>query len=158
MTLRSSNLLCKDIDNDGIIEIPLRKPMSESINSDTSLGYVLEWCEIADSKLVPQEYYVVNLLENYTLYYPKEWKDKIFVKSDISARTWDFVDLNEEVLFSIVTCNFEDWDETRSDVTEMLMIQNETVYFCKITAAGEEKGISAAHLLEYFTLNINSQG
>ena len=158
MTLRSSNLLCKDIDNDGIIEIPLRKPMSESINSDTSLGYVLEWCEIADSKLVPQEYYVVNLLENYTLYYPKEWKDKIFVKSDISARTWDFVDLNDEVLFSIVTCNFEDWDETRSDVTEMLMIQNETVYFCKITAAGKEKGITAGDLLEYFTLNINSQG
>ncbi len=158
ITLRSSNLLCKDIDGDGIIEIPLRKPMSESINSDTSLGYVLEWCEIADSKLVPQEYYVVNLLENYTLYYPKEWKDKVFVKSNISSRTWDFVDMKEEVLFSIVACNFEDWDENRSDVTEMLMMQNDTVYFCKITAAGEERGITAADLLKYFTLNINTQG
>ena len=158
MTLRSSNLLCKDIDADGIIEIPLRKPMSESINSDTSLGYVLEWCEVADSKLVPQEYYVVNLLENYTLYYPEEWKDKIFVKSNISTRIWDFVDLNEKLLFSIVACNFEDWDENSSVATEMLMIQNDTVYFCRITAEGEKKGITAADLLEYFTLNINPQG
>ncbi len=158
MTLRSSNLLSKDIDDDGIIEIPLRKPMSESINSDTSLGYVLEWCEVKNSKLVPKEYYVVNLLENYTLYYPKEWKDNIYVKSDISARTWDFVDLKENVLFSIVACNFEDWDESSSEATEMLMIQNDTVYFCKITAAGEKKGIKAADLLKYFTVNINSQG
>ncbi|MBQ3498624.1 MAG: hypothetical protein IJA87_05810 [Clostridia bacterium] len=158
MTLRSSNLLCKDIDDDGIIEIPLRKPMSESINSDTSLGYVLEWCEINNSKLVPQEYYVVNLIENYTLYYPKEWKDKIFVKSNISTRTWDFVDMNESVLFSIIACNFEDWDETDSGATEMLMMQNDTVYFCRITAAGEERRITAADLLEYFSININSQG
>ena len=84
------------------------------------------------------------MLENYTLYYPKEWKDKVFVKSNISSRTWDFVDMKEEVLFSIVACNFEDWDENRSDVTEMLMMQNDTVYFCKITAAGEERGITAA--------------
>ena len=89
---------------------------------------------------------------------PRGMAKDFFVKSNISSSTWDFVDMKEEVLFSIVACNFEDWDENRSDVTEMLMMQNDTVYFCKITAAGEERGITAADLLKYFTLNINTQG
>ena len=66
--------------------------------------------------------------------------------------------MNESVLFSIIACNFEDWDETDSGATEMLMMQNDTVYFCRITAAGEERRITAADLLEYFSININSQG
>ena len=158
ITLRSSSLICKDIDGDGIIEIPIQKPLSESNNSDTSLAYMLEWCEICDSVLVPQEYHIVNMLENYTLYFPKEWKDKIFVRSDNSARTWHFVDTDENVLFSISACMFEEWDETNFDTAQMLMIQNETVYFCTITDAGAENGILIADLMSYFTVIINSQG
>jgi hypothetical protein len=140
-------------------------PTVEDVNNNFQYEEGYQAGTLADMPM--QQSYIENILRNnkgkkvkiYTSFPDSnEWKDKIFVKSDISARTWDFVDLNDEVLFSIVTCNFEDWDETRSDVTEMLMIQNETVYFCKITAAGEEKGITAADLLEYFTLNINSQG
>ena len=158
LTLRSSNLICKDIDKDGIIEIPVQKPLSESINSDTSLAYLLEWCEIKDSALVPQEYHIVNMLENYTLYFPKEWKNKIFVKSDNSARTWHFVDAEENVFFSISACMFEVWDESNFDNAQMLMIQGETVYFCTVTDVGAENGIVIADLMNYFTVNINSQG
>ncbi|MEE1283725.1 MAG: hypothetical protein UHK54_02580, partial [Acutalibacteraceae bacterium] len=147
-----------DIDKDGIIEIPVQKPLSESINSDTSLAYLLEWCEIKDSALVPQEYHIVNMLENYTLYFPKEWKNKIFVKSDNSARTWHFVDAEENVFFSISACMFEEWDESNFDNAQMLMIQGETVYFCTVTDVGAENGIVIADLMNYFTVNINSQG
>ena len=154
ITVRNGDLLCRDIDGDGIIEIPLSKPMSESVNSDISLGFLLEWCKVDDERLVPSEYYVVNLVENYSLYYPAEWKNKIFVKSDNAARTWNFVNTDDEVLFNVTAFNFNEWDENSANVTEMLMMQNDTVYCCTITPAGEIAGITEVDLLKYFSLNL----
>ena len=154
ITLRSSNLLCKDINDDGQIEIPLRKPMAESNNSDNTFGYVLEWCSIKDSKLVTEVYYVVNLLENYNLYFPSSWKDKVFINTEIDTRTWNFLDKNNNKLFSVTAYNFSEWDENSSNVTEMLMMQNDTVYACTITEDGANFGIKAVDLLKYFSLNV----
>ncbi len=154
ITLRSSNLICKDVNSDGYIEIPLRKPMAESKDGDVSFGYLLEWCAVNKSKLVPVEYFVVNLLENYSLNFPKEWKNKVFVNSVPENRKWRFVDKNGNELFSLTAYNFSDWDESSAYVTEMLMMQNETVYACTITDAGEKYGIKAVDLLKYFSLNV----
>lgn len=153
VTLRSSDLLCKDVDDDGVIEIPLKKAMSESINSDTSLGYLLVWCKAGRKGLVPCEYYVVNLLENYTLFYPQGWRNKIYVKSENDARKWHFVNTKDETLFTITAYSFADWDENSSDYTEVLMIQHDTVYCCTVTDTGVAADISAADLLNYFSLN-----
>ncbi|MBQ5823240.1 MAG: VCBS repeat-containing protein, partial [Clostridia bacterium] len=98
LTVRSNDLLCRDVDGDGIIEIPLRKLMSESINSDTSLGYLLAWCKVNRKGLQECEYYVVNLLESYTLYFTESWKNKVFVHSDNPARIWYFVNSDNETL------------------------------------------------------------
>ncbi|MBQ8027627.1 MAG: hypothetical protein IJ261_05870, partial [Clostridia bacterium] len=154
LTLRSSDLPCRDVDEDGIIEIPLRRPLSESINSDTSLGYLLVWCKVKNLSLKPSEYYVVNALENYTLYFPTTWLNKVYVKSDNAARTWNFVNATDETLFSITAYDFENWDENSSEVTEMLMVQNDTVYCCTVTSEGKNAGVSAVDLIEYFSLNI----
>lgn len=154
ITLRSSNLSIRDVNSDWLIDIPLRKPMSESKDSDTSFGYILEWCKVENNQLEPIEYYVVNLLENYNLFFPREWKNKVFVNSDTSSRTWNFVDSQNTKLFSITAFAFEDWDENSSNVTEMLLMQNDTVYCCTITPAGEDFGIKVVDLLKYFSLNV----
>ncbi len=154
ITLRSASLISKDVDSDGLIEVPLRRPMAESKDGDVSFGYLLEWCAVRKEKLVPVEYFVVNLLENYSLYFPKEWKDKVFVNSVPEARKWRFIDKSGTELFSLNAYNFSDWDESSAYVTEMLMMQNETVYACVITDAGEEYGIKAVDLLKYFALNV----
>lgn len=154
ITLRSSNLICKDINGDGRLEIPLRKPMSESNDGDSSFGFILEWCEIKKSKLVATEFYVVNLLENYNLYFPSEWKNNVFIRTDLGTRTWNFLNKNDVLLFSVSAIDFSQWDENSSVVTEMLMMQNDTVYACTITEEGKSFGIKAVDLLKYFSLNV----
>lgn len=153
LTLRSSDLICRDIDNDGIIEIPIRKLMSESINSDMSFGYLLAWCKVTEAGLQECEYFVVNLLENYMLYYPETWKDKVFVHSDNVARTWHFVNTDDEELFSISACDFDEWDNISSDATQMLYVQNNTVYYCSVTQKGSDAGVDSVDLSNYFSLN-----
>ncbi len=154
LTVRSSDLHCRDIDDDGYIEIPLRKPMSEDIGTDISYGYLLVWCKLTDNGLEPCKYYVVNLLENYMLYFPDDWKEKVFVKSENDSRKWHFVNSNDEILFTLTALEFSKWDENSSDVTEMIIIQNETVYCCTVTQAGAAAGISSVDLENYFSLNI----
>ena len=153
-TLRSSELLCRDIDSDGVVEIPLKKAMSESVNSDTSLGYLLVWCKVEKTGLVPCEHYVVNLLENYTLYYPRSWKNKVFVKSENAERKWHFVNGNDDTLFTISAHSFADWDDNNSDNSEMIMVQNDTVYCCTVTDIGEQAEITVSDIAGYFSLNI----
>ncbi len=154
ITLRSSELLCKDIDNDGVIEIPLKKAMSESLNSDTSLGYLLIWHKADKIGLVPCEHYVVNLLEHYTLYYPQNWKNKVFVRSKNVERKWQFVNENDDVLFTISAHAFSDWDDKISDISEMIMVQNDTVYCCSVTDIGAQADITVSDISSYFSLNI----
>ncbi len=154
ITLRSSELLCRDVDNDGVVEIPLKKAMSESVNSDTSLGYLLVWCKAGKNGLIPCEHYVVNLLENYTLYYPQSWKNKVFVKSENAQRKWHFVNEDDGVLFTISAHSFSDWDDNSSDNSEMIMVQNDTVYCCTVTDIGEQYEITVSDIASYFSLNI----
>lgn len=154
ITLRSSNLISKDINGDGLLEIPLRRPMSESNDGDTSFGYILEWCKIKKSKLVATDFYVVNLLENYNLYFPSDWKNKVYIRTDLETRTWNFLNKNDVMLFSVSAIDFSQWDENSSSVTEMLMMQNDTVYACTITEEGKSFGIKAVDLLKYFSLNV----
>ncbi len=128
--------------------------MSESNVGDSSFGYMLEWCEIKKSKLVATEFYVVNLLENYNLYFPSDWKNNVFIRTDLGTRTWNFLNKNDVLLFSVSAIDFSQWDENSSVVTEMLMMQNDTVYACTITEEGKSFGIKAVDLLKYFSLNV----
>ena len=153
-TVRSSELLCRDIDNDGVIEIPLKMTMSESVNSDTSLGYLLVWYKVSKNNLIPSEHYVVNVLENYTLYFPQSWKNKVYVKSENAERKWHFVNTDDETLFTISAHLFSDWEENNSEGSEMIMVRNDTVYCCTITDIGLKAGITVSDISNYFSLNI----
>lgn len=161
MTLRDNTLFCKDIDNDGIIEIPLQKPLSEVVDGSMSLGYLLEWFEVKNNSLVAETHYVVNLLESYTLAYPDEWKDIVFVRNDLAFRTWNFIEIaddKENLLFSIVACKPEEWESNAIADAVEIIVHNETVYYCTITPAGAEKGIKSEDIKNNFSVNINSQG
>ncbi len=154
LTVRSNNLYSTDIDEDGIIEIPLRELLAESKNGDTSLGYLLEWCSVNDGKLEPKVHYLVNLRENYRLFFPKEYIGRVFVRSDNTTGTWNFVTDSNKELFEIAVYSLDEWDDNSKNVTETLYIDSDKVYACTITEAGEEKGIKANELVKYFSLNV----
>ncbi len=153
LTLRSNNLESYDVDEDGLIEIPLRKALAESRDGDTSVGYLLAWCSVEPDKLQEKEYYLVNLQENYRIYFPKEYKGKVFVRSDNASGTWNFVTAKNEELFEISVFSLDAWNENNSKVTETLLITGDKVYACTITELGEKQGIKAVDLVKYFSLN-----
>ncbi len=153
LTVRSNNLYSADIDEDGIIEIPLREPLAESKNGDTSLGYLIEWCSVNGAKLEPKLHFLVNLRENYRLFFPKKYIGRLFVRSDNSTGTWTFVTASNTELFRIEVYDLSEWDENSKNVTETLFINGDKVYACTVTEAGEEKGVKANDLVKYFSLN-----
>lgn len=152
-TLRSNNLPSRDVDGDGTIEIPLRKAVRESTDADMSASYLLVWSEIDGDSLKPDEYYVVNVGENYMLRFDRSWVNRLFLKSDNSSRVWSFVDSADKEYFRITAFALDDWNENSDKITEMLLVNNDTVYTCTISKRGEKAGIKASDLVKYFSIN-----
>lgn len=152
VTMRSSNLYSFDIDGDGLIEIPMKKPLNENKNGDTSVGYLLEWYGFDGTNLVLQRSYVVNVRNNYRIFVPQELQGKVFVRG-ISSTTWSFVSEVEELLFTVAVYNAQDWKNNSTDGKEALLTTSSKVYACEITEAGRSSGITAQKLSSYFSLN-----
>ncbi len=152
-TIRSSALSVADINNDGMFEIPERKPLPQSSDSDVSVGFMLVWNEIKGGKLVPKIYSVVNMQGNYRLTIPKMFVGKVYVCSDNSTGHWSFKNSDNQKLFDIVIYDVDDWDKYSKSVTQMLFINNNKVYACNITQEGFDFGVTAQALTESFAIN-----
>lgn len=154
-TVRSNNFFVQDIDQDGMLEIPLKETLPQSADSDVSVGYLLVWNSVTNGKLVPIERYIVNLQGNYRLYFPNKYAGKILVCSDNTTGHWKFIsaDGNTE-LFNIVIYDVDNWEKYSSKVTAMLHSNNNKVYACNITDAGKAFGISVQELKENFSMNM----
>lgn len=154
LTQRSSNLPCKDIDSDGLIEIPQRRLMSELINGEVSTGYLLDWCSVSENGLEPKLHYIVNTQENYKLLFPNEWFDKVFVGNEPASRAWSFSNSDDDLLFVITAYSLDGWDRITDKITEVLLIQSDTVFTCTITELGEKFGVTATDLLKFFSTGV----
>ena len=152
-TIRSNSLSVTDINGDGLLEIPERQVLPQSTDSDVSVGCMLVWNEIKGGKLVPKEYCVVNMQGNYRLSVPQKFVGKVFVCSDNSTGHWSFKNSKNQKLFDIVIYDADDWDKHSQSVTQMLFINNNTVYACNITQEGFAVGVTAEALTENFEIN-----
>ncbi len=153
-TVRSNTFFVQDIDNDGLLEIPLKDTLAQSADSDLSVGYLLVWNEIVNGTLKAKEHYVVNLQGNYRLRFSEQLMKKVLVCSDNLTGHWKFLDAeNQAELFNIVIYGIDDWSDYSDKVTAMLHTNNNKVYACNITEAGEAFGIDINELKENFSMN-----
>lgn len=119
LTLRAASLGFSDINNDGILEIPVASDLPNA-NSDEKLYYT-NWCSFNGEKLSVKLITVVNTVDGYYLTVPNSLVGSIAVLKDIDnhKREFYFYDaatntLGDE-LFSIVAVDLNKWENDDYD-------------------------------------------
>jgi len=110
-TIRNSSLISRDIDEDGVIEIPINtvfmgyedKPETEQIN-------MTNWYALENNMLVRKysSYYSIN--DGYAFLFPESWEDKVTVKS-----------VNDDIIF----CRYDDNPDNQTELMRLCVTGSE---------------------------------
>lgn len=136
--LRGEAVLSEDINGDGIIDIPILKPMSDIPDSAV---YITQWAQY-DTK--SDTYKIVsnmlnNLDEKYYVTIPETWLDKISIKLNVSEGELLVLDTGdnsheENMIFKIKTVSKVEWNSNQGLYKdyEFLEEKNNKVYLSYI--------------------------
>lgn len=93
ITLRSSTLTLTDINNDGILEIPVASEIP-SANDTNELLYYTNWCSFNGDTLAVKLVTVVNSVDGYYLTVPQKWVGKVAIFKDTEKRVRNFYEFD----------------------------------------------------------------
>lgn len=151
-TLRIATMECRDINDDNILEIPVRREVpTVTRTNDSEKQYLTDWCSFNGTTLTSQMTTFVSVSEGYYYIIPAKWIDKIALLRDESSGLTEIYRFNSdenvsaERLLYIRSVKKADWDSgvyKSQDVTEIVN-NGETSYICYISAAAEADGITA---------------
>lgn len=121
ITLRASRTYCKDIDNDGIVEIPTDELLpfgyriTENINQQTEL-YMTVWSELNNIELKIDFKSLVNSSFNYMFILSDVFLNSISAVYNDNNQTLTFYNVNndgqlDDELFSIKAFYESEWDD-----------------------------------------------
>ena len=121
ITLRASRTYCKDIDNDGIVEIPTDELLpfgyriTENINQQTEL-YMTVWSEFDNSELKIDFKSLMNSSFNYMFILSDEFLNSMSAVYNDNNQTLTFYNVNndgqlDDELFSIKAFYESEWDD-----------------------------------------------
>ena len=158
LTSRTSTVFCKDINGDGLIEIPTEDYLPNiSVNNDlvknNNLGTsLIVWLWIDEDEFEYVESHIILSQYGYSFRFKQSWLDNVSVENDQQRGLLTFWSLNyidgvaikDKELFSIMTLS--DFDlETISELSfyySMLDQVKEKYYYCRIYDEGYEYGIT----------------
>lgn len=129
LTLRDVRVYSQDIDNDGVIEVPVIEKLpggiKVSLNDEekTALNLTV-WSEINNNELVVDSKCLLNGAYGYMFVYPEDWFGSITAVYNEKNATITFysLDVNETLtasLFSIKSTSQLDWEEDNNGYTKL---------------------------------------
>lgn len=151
-TLRIATMECRDINDDDILEIPVRREVPNvTRTNDSEKQYLTDWCSFNGTVLTSQMTTFVSVSEGYYYIIPTKWIGQIALLRDESSGLTEIYRFNSEEnvsaerLLYIRSVKKSDWDSgvyKNQDVTEIVN-NGETSYICYICAAAVADGITA---------------
>lgn len=169
-TSRSLPLLCKNIDRDDEIEIPVTKLMQDSsIVRKKTQGtevitlnenvYITSWKKFDEGNFTTASSYIKNEDDGFIIkydedkmadwcvnFYPDEGLSQFFIRNNTDTPD---ADAESVLLFTISTV---DINETLSE-SALLDAGEKNQYAYKITEAGEEYGITLSEIRSFFSIS-----
>lgn len=158
LSSRLSNVLCKDINSDGIIDIPTEEyltyydKLDDTQNSGEHSLNLINWINIhnEDTRIIGR--YLNFPQYGFSFSFDEAWRDRICVDSNSQNDTVTFYSLAEyngklvkdKKLFSIMSKTDLDLDSIRDlyiHYTEVSYIKGR-FYFCRIYEKAEEFGVT----------------
>ena len=81
-TLRSASIQSRDIDDDGVLEIPVATNLPNAAGTDEALFYT-NWCAFDGESLVTRRITVENTIDGYYLQIPERYAGRLAVLKDV---------------------------------------------------------------------------
>lgn len=160
-TLRSVSFGIKDINADGIIEIPVQNEVAAVADSDVNEKlYLTNWCSFNGEVLTNQLTAMMNVNDGYYLVLSPNWSENIAVLKDIDNRVREIYLYNQKdktvgkSLVFIKAVNKSDWDIGKYNDLKATEIMNDgkTSYVCRVSEEGEKLGINLEYIKANFKL------
>lgn len=142
-TLRGFRVTARDINGDGIVEIPSQEALDNK-ELDNTLVSLVKWSQVQNGSLVPIGYSLINFYDGYMVAIPDAWATKLLVSYDKKARVlllgdWSAGPNTESIqrnVISIVAMHRSEWKAGQSGYEE-LMKSGDMVCAAKMLTADE---------------------
>lgn len=160
-TLRPAGISVEDINDDGIMEIPVQENVPSITNSELNEKlYFTNWCSYNGESLTNQMTAMINSNDGYYYILSQKWAGQVAVLKDTEERLREIYLYNNEtstvieMLVSFMTVSRNDWEGGKYEGLGYEKItQNETsVYLCKIGDTAAAQGITMEVISKNFKL------
>ena len=158
-TLRSANFAVQDINNDGIIEIPVQHEVPAVNKTDvTEKIYLTDWCSYNGETLTPQISALMNTNDGYYYIVPSKLTGQIAVYKNTDRHLREIYryagNTVGELLFTIKTVKKADWDNERYAGRGFSEITHDGIssYICSISETGAADGMTVTEIRQNFRL------
>lgn len=160
-TLRSAEIGVKDINGDGIIEIPVQENVPSITKSDLNEKlYLTNWCSYNGEALTNQMTVMINNSDGYYYILSQKWTGQIAVLKDTDKRLREIYLYDSatstagEMLVSFMTVTRADWESGKYENSGYDKIaQNEiSVYLCKVSDFAKSQGLTEEVITKNFIL------
>lgn len=162
-TMRSLSYQCRDIDNDGIVEVPFPVELPGYSNkNNTGKNWLVRWSAFdGKDKWTTKLTCVMNYSKNYYFVYPPKWDGKVTIQNQNGDDNWTFCEWDSskntygKTLFTISVYTEEVWNS--ADIKEpiyKLTEKNGTVYVLQYpqTKESDDYTLSISEIRNYFNL------
>ena len=102
-TLRYTAITCRDIDGNGVPEIPIEEALPTYLRGGVEENlYLIHWHSFDGQTMTPVSQSFVDITEKFSLHYPAHWYGKVTVeRPETGNRSFTFKTMEGEELFTI---------------------------------------------------------
>ncbi len=151
LTLRAATLECRDINDDGILEIPVRRDVATVTRStEGEKQYLTDWCSFGGEGLTVQLTAFMNVSEGYYFVVPQKWIGNMAVLRDSENAITEFYrfdsenNVSGERLLYIRAVRKTDWDNGlyKNQPATEIVNNGEISFIGSISDAAKADGIT----------------
>ncbi len=95
-TYRESNVTIRDMENDGVYEIPVTVLLTRNPQNESDNVYKTEWYSLIDGELSLSFSALMNYVDGYYIVIPEKWNDNITVTRDTPNRIRNIMSIDEK--------------------------------------------------------------
>lgn len=148
-TLRFEPILSSDINNDGIIDIPVQSEIFANGDDSTTIAvenvYLTRWCNFnSATDFDTVENTLVNYSDGYMIYIDEDELDAVGIRNYRSQNCWVVYKVQsngeEEEIFSVMKVPAHRWNERKSDSYIPIIEKKDSTVCVYITPDGRESG------------------
>ena len=159
-TIRALEITCRDIDGDGIMEVPMPEPLPGYEENQEDSIYLINFSCLDSNGISRLTPVAVNLEAKYMLKFPLTWRDKVTVTQEDKSNEWRFWVYNGSIsqlrdeLLRIKVYSAKDYhDKFDADTYRIIKTKGNTEYYAYIPpktegTEGTEMSITYAQLEE----------